>query len=253
MDASPIRAEAASLYASYRWLRRAAWAAGAAVLALTPLAFILPAAAWQSALFLALAVSYGASKGRCAFRTQQALWHLSLEERFLQQPLEAPPLRDCLRQQDHLWTHSRAMQGLRQALRCLRPALPSAEEKRRRVQACYRRAFRAARPSIWSLDLGLAVLLVAGGAALGAFSSILGAAALGIVVVLEGAQGALRRALRRGYDALAATLADWTLARHADGALRAEADDPYRHVLLYKAQPWFGDLHAQTAALRQMA
>lgn len=242
---SPIRAEAASLRASHRWLRRAAWGAGAAALGLVPLVLLLPLGAWQSALVLTLLLAYAASKGRRLARTRRALRQLRLEERFLQQPLEAAALRTCLRKPNHFWSCSRTWQGLRHAQRRARARLLPEQERRRRVQACYRHAFRAARPSLLSLDAGLAVLLLATGAALGVLSSGLGAAGLGAVLALEGAQGALRYALQRDYEALTAALADWTLARRS--AFHADDAAAYRHLLLYEAQPWFSNGRAREA------
>ncbi len=235
-DASSVCAALDALRAAER--RVGGWQAGAAGAALGLLfPLVLASGGWALAGALLVWGAYFGRKAYGAAHTLRATRQIRLERRFVQQPFGREALRRCLRQEDHLWSSSLVLGGLRRLdAYPLGQALP-ASARVAGTQQRFRQALRPLQPPAWGLDAGAALLLAATAVGLGAARSALGAGALVALLVAEGMAAALREPLRRQWRRLVRALGAW--ARAAGGAA-APPPRAYHHTLLYYARPWFG-------------
>lgn len=217
----------------------------AAVLGLFP---VLPAAFRSytgTILVLPIAGLY-AWRWMLRFKTlTRTLEQLRIDEIFLAQNLNIVQLRQCLQRQDHIWSRSLVLEGLRGVLAHPLPRLLMPEERAERLRIYFRRVFAPVRPSRlhmeWVLPpAGFVLCLVSAGA-----SALQHPVSLQIAVVLLATfmtlvvlQISSLQRIRVGYDSLERSLADWTLNARLSSVM-LDRHKLYAHSLLYEAQPWF--------------
>ena len=248
-----------ALRAAHRRLWMAAAVGTGASAVLLPLAYLLPAPAWERAALGGLAVLYLACKSYRLYRGRRTVRRLRLERCFIGHSFSGHQLRRCLQQRGHLWAHSYTVRALRRLRARPSPSLLVTSEKRERVRAEYRRALKGLCPPRLCAELPLGLLLAGSvlfvGAATGSGSGLhVGGVCALVLVGAEGAQALCCYRARNAFARLASALADWTLARSVYDLLHGRALGSYRHTPLYRAPAWFaGPAPARGPALSEVS
>lgn len=175
----------------------------------------------------------------------RTLRQLRLEKAFLAQNLNVVQLRQCLQRQDHIWSQSLILEGLRGVFSHPLPRLLTPEERANRLQIYFRRVFEPVRPSRLNAEwlippAGFALGLLSTGTDALRFPALLqlATAFLTTFVILVVLQISSLQHLRRGYDNLVQALGAWTQDAKLSGVM-LDRRKLYAHSLLYEAQPWF--------------
>ena len=195
----------------------------------------------RAALLGPLLLVYVLRKGYLWQRGRRAVRQLRLEEQFLRQGLEPAQLRQCLYGYDHLWSRSLTLQGLQSILASPLPRLLLPQEKKSRILAQYHRVLLPLHLPSFNVDLLLYALFsgiwlfLTGPQNL----SLLPAAALLLMLAVEGLQALLQRRLHAAFDHAEQSLCHWTLAHRFDDMLSTMRNQLYIHRSLYQVRPWF--------------
>lgn len=213
---------------------------------LVPLALYMPRDAWSRYVLLSLVCLYAGRKIVQFVGARGALKQLSMEEHFLRYGAAGRRVQKCVRNDDHMWTRSSIVSGLKAIANSRLAGNLMADEKRQRIYRRYRKAFRALWPRLAVADAGLvgAIAITMALAPtievnLRTVMFLAGFVALALAGFVELARWFVNRQLAEGLDRWLGALSDWTL-RECLHKLH-HRPEAYSHQLLYFTQPWFAD------------
>lgn len=239
---SNVLAATAILRQHYRRLRSIGLLGSITALGLVPLALYMPRPGWARYTLLSLVCLYAGRKAIQFFRSRLALKQLSMEEQFLRYGCAAGRVQKCIENDEHMWTRSCILRGLKGVM--ARPITTDmvGDEKRNRVYRQFTRAFRTLDPAHAFLDAGLLLamlgilsLVPSIGVDLRAILFQAGFLALAVAGVAEASHLLIHRHLIETLPRFFTALTDWTIRE----AFHAAVEASYSHRLLYFAQPWF--------------
>lgn len=213
---------------------------------LIPLALYMPRDDWSRYVLLSLVCLYAGRKIVQFINARGSLKQLSMEEHFLRYGSSGRRVQKCVQNDDHMWTRSGIVSGLKAISSRRLPGDLMADEKRNRIYQGYRQAFRALLPRLAVLDAGLVaavgitmVLVPTIQVNLGTMMFLAGFVALALSGTVEVARWFVDRQLAEALDRWFNALSDWTLRERFEN-LQFQSD-AYSHRLLYFTQPWFAD------------
>lgn len=239
---STVLASTAILRQHYRRLRSIGLLGTITALGLVPLALYMPRPEWARYTLLSLVCLYAGRKAVQFLRARLALKQLSMEEHFLRYGCSGGSVEKCIRSDEHLWTRSCTLRGLKGVSAHPITGDRVGDEKRNRVYRQFKRAFSSLAPARAFLDAGLLLAVVAIlstiesiGVDLRALLFQAGFLALAVASVAEGSHLMIHRRLLETLPRFFTALTDWTIRQAFHEAVAAS----YSHRLLYFAQPWF--------------
>ena len=240
---SNVLASAAILRRPFRRRRFLGLLGTACAVGLIPLALYMPEQLGARYALLLLVCLYAGRKIVQSFHGHAALKQLSMEESFLRYGATGGSVQQCVENDEHMWTRSRILLGLKAMTTHRLPSSMRVHEKQQRILQRYRRSFQKMMPQATLPDL---VLLAGGALLLAATPSVAvelralifqaGFLALIVAIVSEIIHLVVNRRLRDGLERLFQTLSDWTIR---EGLERVSRSSLYSHQLHYFAQPWF--------------
>lgn len=217
-----------------------------AVLGLLPALATVPRLPGVRALALGVAFAYGLRRALALLRAHGAVRQLMLEEQFARFAHDPVQLRRCLQRTEHLWQHSLLLKAIHALLDHPPSLLLTPDERRRRIQRRFARAFRRFAPLDARIDAGL-VLALTGALvtpwrlALDPSALLFQAGAVSFLLLLAAAPATLAYYGRLSDRLVALTdaLAGWVVGDNLFASLHPRAPRGYAHTLLYRATPWF--------------
>lgn len=240
---SNVLAAAAILRRHFRRLRYIGLLGTASAVGLIPLVLYMPELVGVRYALLLVVCLYAGRKVVEYFRAHAALKQLSMEENFLRYGAASGSVQKCVENDDHMWTRSRILLGLKAMALHRLPNSMLVNEKHKRILLRYRRAFQKMLPRVGILDLvlliGVVLLLSLSPTVKIDLSALIfqaGFLALAVAIAAEISNFFVNRQLREGLERLLQTLSDWTIREGLEALSRSDA---YSHQLHYFAQPWF--------------
>ena len=208
-----------------------------------PLLIYLSPSRFTSVLLSVILVVYLTRKVLLFFQDHQALKQLRMEAHFTRQNFTPEHLRACLAHNDHLWTRSCIVQGLRASL--LRPLPDSVPKKvtEHHYARLYHKAFQGLRPNRFSADLPVLVLLLLGWIVLvttgtlptGNYTLLASIPALALMLIAETGRALFQRQTHSEFIDFEHALAHWTRTEAPLRPKRPALPKRYIHHLLYLA------------------
>lgn len=239
---SNVLAATVILRQHYRRLRSIGLLGSITALGLVPLALYMPRPEWSRYTLLSLVCLYAGRKAVQFLRARVALKQLSMEEHFLRYGCAAGRVQKCIETDEHLWTRSCILTGLKGVMAHPITTDMVGDEKRNRVYRQFKRSFSVLDPAHAFLDAGLllAILILLSvvpsiGVDLRAILFQAGFLALAVAGVAEASHLMIHRRLIETLPRFFTALTDWTIRE----AFHAAVEASYSHRLLYFAQPWF--------------
>lgn len=239
---STVLAATAILRQHYRRLKSIGLLGSITALGLVPLALYMPRPVWSRYTLLSLVCLYAGRKAVQFVRSRAALKQISMEEHFLRYGSTDGRMRKCIDNEEHLWTRSCILKGLKGLMAHPITTDMVGDEKRNRVYRQFKSAFRSLEPAHAFLDAGLllAALILLSivpsiGVDLRAILFQAGFLALAVAGVAEASHIMIHRRLLETLPRFFSALTDWTIRE----AFHAAVEASYSHRLLYFAQPWF--------------
>ena len=239
---SNVLAATAILRQHYRRLRSVGLLGSITALGLVPLALYMPRPEWARYALLALVCLYAGRKAVQFVHARTALKQLSMEEQFLRYGCAAGQVEKCIETDEHLWTRSCILAGLKGVLAHPFTSDMVGDEKRNRVYRQFKRSCRTLDPSHAFLDAGL---LLAALVLLSVVPSIdidlrailfqAGFLAFTVAGVAEASHLMIHRRLVETLPRFLTALTDWTIRE----AFHSPVESSFSHHLLYFAPPWF--------------
>lgn len=241
---SNVLAAAAILRRHFRRLRIIGLLGTAAAVGLIPLILYVPESQLAVYFLLSIVCLYAGRKVVQYFRGHGSLKQLAMEEHFLRYGATGGSMQKCVENDEHMWTRSRILAGLKAMASHRLPNNMMLEEKHRRILQRYRHAFQKMLPAVGLVDLTLlgmllVVLLLASPSedvSYRAMPVIAGVLAYVVALLAETMHLLVNRQLRDGLERLFYALSEWTVREGLEALSRSGA---YSHQLLYFAQPWF--------------
>ena len=240
---SNVLAAAAILRQHFRRLRIIGLLGTAASVGLVPLILHVPESQIAVYFLLSIVCLFAGRKVVQFFRAHRSLKQLAMEEHFLRYGATGGSVQKCVENDEHMWTRSRILQGLKEMAAQRIPNNMMIEEKHRRILQRYRQAFEKMLPAVGLVDLTLlamllVILLIAPKDEIGfrSLPFIAGILAYVVAILAETVHLLVNRQLREGLERLFYSLSEWTVREGLEALSRSGA---YSHQLLYFAQPWF--------------
>lgn len=239
---SNVLAATAILRQHYRRLRSIGLLGSITALGLVPLALYMPRPDWARYTLLSLVCLYAGRKAVQFLRARIALKQLSMEEHFLRYGCNEGRVEKCIETDEHLWTRSFILMGLKGVMAHPITTDMVGDEKRNRVYRQFKSSFKTLAPphAILDASLLLAALVILSvvpsiGVDLRAILFQAGFLAFAVAGVAEASHLMVHRRLIETLPRFFTALTDWTIRE----AFHAAVEASYSHRLLYFAQPWF--------------
>lgn len=239
---SNVLAATAILRQHYRRLKSIGLLGTITALGLVPLALYMPRPDWARYTLLSLVCLYAGRKAVQFARARAALKQLSMEEHFLRYGCADGQVQKCIESDQHMWTRSCILKGLKGVMAHPITTDMVGDEKRNRVYRQFKLSFQSLDPAHAFVDAGLlfTVLIILSlapsiGVDLRAILFQAGFLALAVAGVAEASHIMIHRRLLETLRRFLTALTDWTIRQ----AFHAAVEASYSHRLLYFAQPWF--------------
>lgn len=211
-----------------------------------PLALYMPRHDGSRYVLLSLVCLYAGRKIVHLLHARAAEKQLSMEEHFIRYGSSGRRVQQCVQNEEHMWTKSGIVAGLKSIAGHRLPGSLMVDEKRQWIYRRYRQVFRSLLPRTAVIDSGL-VAVIAVTMLLAPTISVdlrtlmffAGFLALAVTGGVETTRWFVDRRLSEGLDRWFGTLSEWTL-RECLEALDVPSG-AYYHRLLYFTQPWFAD------------
>lgn len=239
---STVLSATAVLRQHFRRIRSIGLLGSVTALGLVPLTLYMPRPDWAKYTLLSLVCLYAGRKVIQFLKSRSALRQLSMEEHFLRYGVSAGHVQKCVHTDDHLWTRSCILGGLKGLMHHPITTDLIGDEKRNRVYRQFHSAFRDIEPARAYFDIGLLTtifaLLIAVpsiGINLRAIMFQAGFLALAVAAVAEASHLMIHRKLFETMQRLYSALTEWAIRE----AFHAAVSVSYSHRLLYFAPPWF--------------
>lgn len=241
---STVLSATAVLRLHFRRIRSIELLGAVTALGLVPLALYMPRSDWARYTLLSLVCFYAGRKVIQFFRSRAALKQLSMEEHFLRYGASAGHVQKCVQTDDHLWTRSCILGGLKGLMHHPITTDLIGDEKRNRVYRQFHRAFRQLEPARAYLDVALllSILVLLStvpsiGVDFRAIMFLAGFLALAVAGIAEISHLLVHRKLFETLQRLYGALTEWAIRETFHAAVTVS----YSHRLLYFAPPWFAE------------
>ena len=194
---------------------------------------------WILALIIA---AYTGLKIRRFLKTDRALKLIRLDERFFREQMDEETLRRCAGQTNHLWHQSISLHAIRSIINRPLPRILSRKEKIARVNRRFQRYLKPVIPRTYAPEAVIPVVLlvwvfVSHGSSGPDLRISLSIAILLIISGLEVLIISRSRGMKSLLDRITPQLSEWALDAVGRYEEAAQEGAPYRHDLLYHADP----------------